>query len=114
MKTAIITLVSALLIAIMALSWDARNSTSNWANTGSGAGYGARGGNAMSVTGASGGYSGSGQRSNWGSGGGRGGSMSVTGASGSYSGGGRRGNWGDDDHDDYDDDDHGGWEGDDD
>ena len=111
MKTAIITLVSALLIAIMALSWDARNSTSNWANTGSGAGYGARGGNAMSVTGASGGYSGSGQRSNWGSGGGRrGGSMSITGASGSYSGGGQRGSWGDDDHDD----DHDGWDGDDD
>lgn len=105
MKTAIITLVSALLIAILALQSDTRNSGSNWASSPS------RGGNAMSVTGASGGYSGSGQRSNWGSDGGRrGGSMSITGASGSYSGGGQRGSWGDDDHDD----DHDGWDGDDD
>lgn len=101
MKTALITLVSALLIAIMALSSDTRNSGSNWAGSPT-----ARGGSAMSVTGASGSFSGGGQRGNWGQGGSR--SMSITGASGSFSGGGGRGGWGGD-HDGHDD--HDGWEG---
>ena len=104
MKTAIITLVSTLLIAIMALSSQDSGSGSKWAGTST------RGGTAMSVTGASGSFSGGGQRGNWG----RGGSMSVTGASGSFSGGGQRGDWGRGEHDDHDDHDGGGWEGDDD
>ena len=97
MKTAIITLVSALLITIMAFRSDTQNGSSNWASSPS------RGDSAMSVTGASGSFSGAGQRSNWG----RSSTMSVTGASGSFSGGGQRGNWGGD-HDDHDGD---GWEG---
>lgn len=116
-KTALITLVSTLLIAILALRTQQENDSrprmaapvNGWEGNGS----------AMSgVTGASASWSGSGQRGDWGrygydSGAGAG-SMSITGASSSYSSGGQRGNWGehDDDHDGYGD--HDGWDGDDD
>lgn len=117
MKTALITLVSTLLIAILALRSQetGAGAGSTWAGAPT---ANARGGGAMSVTGASGSWSGGGQRGNWGGNwggayGGRG-SMPITGASGSYSGGGQRGNWGGE----HDDDDHeggyGGWNGDDD
>lgn len=86
LKTALITLVSTLLIAILALRSQENGGGARMANT---AAWG--GGNGMSVTGASAGWSGSGQPSNWNR---RGGTMSITGASGSYSGGGQRGDWG--------------------
>lgn len=95
MKTVIITLVSTLLIAILALRAQESGGGPRMANTPAwSGGYDDRG---------------------------RGGSMPMTSASGSYGGGGKRGGWGDHDDDDDDDhrgyrkyDDHDGWDGDDD
>jgi len=76
-KTAIISLVSTLVIAVLAFSSERSGGDSR------------RGVGTAAVTGASGSWSGGGQRGNWG-----GNIAGVTGASGSWSGGGQRGNWG--------------------
>ena len=113
-KTALITLVSSLLIAILALTVEKSGThlgpapdpasltgaSASWAANGQRGNWDARG--AM-ITGASGSYGGGGQRGNWGT-------SSITGASGSYGGGGERGDWGEHEGGD----DHDGWGGDDD
>jgi len=99
-KTAVITLVSTLLIFIFALSYKGDSGGGQWGNgtasmtgaSGNWAQNGGRsdwGGGASSYTGASGGYSSGGASSNWGNN-----SSSFTGASGSFGGGGERGGWG--------------------
>ena len=95
MKTALITLVSTLVIAILAFSSQPSDDGSGWANGSAG------------VTGASANWSAAGGRGDWGRG-----TAGISGASGSYSGGGERGGWDDDDHGGDHDGDHdgGGWD----
>ncbi|MCR4378883.1 MAG: hypothetical protein NUV50_12415 [Rhodospirillales bacterium] len=109
-KTALITLVSTLLIAILALRSQQENASGQRMATPA-PGWGGDG-SAMSVTGASTSWTGSGQRGDWGrygyAPGAGSGSMNITGASSSYSSGGQRGNWGEHDDDGYGDHDGGG------
>lgn len=93
-KTALITLVSTLLIAILALSVEKSGTHLGPAP------------DPASITGASGSWATGGGRGNWGT-------ASMTGASGSYGGGGGRGNWGQSEHGEHDEH-EGGWDGDDD
>jgi len=92
-KTALITLVSSLLIAILALTVEKSGTHLGPAP------------DPASLTGASASWAANGQRGNWDARG-----AMITGASGSYGGGGERGDWGEHEGGD----DHDGWGGDDD
>lgn len=87
-KTALMTLVSTLLIAILALSVEKSRIHLGPAP------------DPATLTGASASWSADGGRGNWGT-------ASITGASGSYSASGGRGNWGSGEHDEH----EGGWDG---